>query len=103
MNKNEITEKVQALMQDEQFKAKLAAAESMDDIAALFCAEGIQVTGAELDAVVEQNSDGELSEANLENVAGGGFLAAACVVFIGGSLLLGYIDGVKKKARSCGW
>ena len=33
-------------------------------------------------------------------MAGG---AAAAIIFIGGSILMGYIDGVKKKGKSCGW
>lgn len=105
MNKQEIMDKVQALMQDEQFKTKLANAESMDDMAALFCNEGIQVTGAELEEAVSQQDGDELSEDSLENVAGGfavsGLIAAGCIIFVGGSILLGYIDGVKKKYKSC--
>lgn len=103
MNQQEMIAKVQQLMQDDSFKAKLAEAESMDAMAALFCEEGLEVTGAELEAAAAQQSD-ELSEESLENVAGGGgILAAACIVFVGGSILLGYVDGVKKKAKKCGW
>ena len=45
----------------------------------------------------------ELGEDDLDQVAGGGWLAAAAIIFIGGSILMGYIDGVKKKGKSCGW
>lgn len=104
MNKQEVMEKVQALMQDEQFKAKLAAAEDLDAMAALFCDEGIQVTGADLEAAMEQQ-DGELSEESLENVAGGfaisGLIAAGVILFVGGSILWGYIDGVRIKYKKC--
>ena len=104
MNKQEIMEKVQALMQNEEFKAKLANADSLDEMASYFQNEGIQVTGAELEAAYNcAKEDDELSEESLENVAGGGLLAAACVIFIGGSILLGYIDGVKAKGKKKGW
>ncbi len=107
MNKQELIAKVQSLMQDEQFKAKLADAEDLDAMAALFRNEGIQVSGADLEAALEQHNGDELSEESLEDVAGGfaisGLIAAGCIIFIGGSILLGYIDGVKKKAKKCGW
>ena len=72
MNKQEMIEKVQALMQDEQFKEKLSQAEDLEAMAALFRNEGFEITGEDLKAAVEQQ-DGELSEENLENVAGGAF------------------------------
>ena len=107
MNKQEIIEKVQELMKDDQFKAKLANAESLDGMAALFQEEGIQVTGADLEAAIANHSDEEeLSEEKLDNVSGGligGLIAAGCIIFAGGSLLMGYIDGVNKKAKSCKW
>lgn len=106
MNKQEIIERVQNLFEDDQFKAKLANAESLDEMAALFQEEGIQVTGADLEAALSKQQDvGELSEENLENVSGGligGLLAAGAILFVGGSLILGYVDGVKKKAKKCG-
>ena len=86
MNKQEMIEKVQALMQDEQFKEKLSQAEDLEAMAALFRNEGFEITGEDLKAAVEQQ-DGELSEENLENVAGGGILGAAVILFIGGSIL----------------
>ena len=103
MNKQEMIEKVQALMQDEQFKAKLSQAEDLEAMAALFRNEGFEITGEDLKAAVEQQGEGELSEESLENVAGGGILGAAVILFIGGSILWGYIDGVNKKAKKCGW
>ena len=107
MNKQEIIEKVKQLMQDEQFKSKLSDAENLDEMAVLFQNEGIQVTGADLEAALEnQLTSEELTEESLENVAGGfafsGLLVAGCILFIGGSVVHGYIDGVKKKAKKCG-
>ena len=65
------------------------------------------MTGADLEAAMENQPLGEeLAEESLENVAGGfaisGLIAAGCILFVGGSVLLGYFDGVKKKAKKCG-
>lgn len=104
MNKQELMEKVQALMENEAFTAKLAAANDLDEMAAVFQAEGIEITGADLEAASEKKqANVELGEDDLDQVAGGGWLAAAAIIFIGGSILMGYIDGVKKKGKSCGW
>lgn len=102
MNKQELMDKVKTLMENDTFTAKLAAANDLDEMAAAFQAEGIDVTGAELEAVVaNKRSNVELGEEDLSQVSGGGFGAAALIVFIGGSLLWGYIDGVKKKVKAC--
>ncbi len=105
MNLQEIKEKVEQLMQDEQFKAKLSNIEDLDEMAALFQNEGIQVTGADLEAALEnQSTSEELSEESLENVAGGfatGLLIAG--IIIGGiGILQGYVDGLKKRLKKCG-
>lgn len=106
MEKQQIIEKVKTLMQDEMFKQKLAEANSFDEMATAFQNEGFQVTGAELEEAYESQQKGEeISEKDLENVAGGftftGIIIAGVIVFAGGSILLGYIDGVKKKAKEC--
>lgn len=104
MNKQELMEKVKALMENEAFKAKLEASNDLDEMAAVFQAEGINVTGADMETIAAsiQGTD-ELSEENLDAVAGGvaPIVALGIIAFVGGSLLLGYIDGVKKKAKSC--
>ena len=106
MNKQELITTVQNLMQDDTFKAKLEKADDLDAMAALFQAEGIQVTGADLYAAAEKYDEkGELQEQDLENVAGGfaisGLIGAAIILFIGGSILWGYIDGVRIKWKKC--
>jgi len=104
MNRQEIAEKVKELMDNEQFTKKLANSENLDEMAALFQEEGIDVTGADLEAASETSVvSGELSETDLEDVSGGiaPIVVAGIIVFVGGSLLLGYIDGVKKKYKSC--
>ena len=105
MNKQELMEKVKALMASEEFKAKLEAANDLDEMEAAFQAEGIAVTGAELDSLTANRDGEELSEESLDEVAGGihPIVGLAIIAFVGGSLLMGYIDGVKKKGKTCGW
>lgn len=104
MNKQELMDKVKMLMENETFKAKLEEANDLDEMAAVFQAEGINVTGADMETIAAniQGTD-ELTEENLDAVAGGmaPIVALGIIAFVGGSLLLGYIDGVKKKAKSC--
>lgn len=104
MTKQEITEKVQKLMEDEQFKVKLANAQDLDEMAALFQSEGIQVTGSDLEAAAMMSQDDEeLDEEKLESVAGGlaPIIVAGIIIFVGGSLILGYVDGIKQRAKKC--
>ena len=96
------------LMHNEDFKAKLEAAEDLDVAAALFRNEGIQVTGSDLEAALEKDENGEeLSEEALSIVAGGiaisGVIAGGIIIFVGGSLLEGYLDGIKIKLKKSKW
>lgn len=106
MNKQELMEKVKALMENEAFKAKLEASNDLDEMATAFQVEGINITGADLDVIAAKIQDNvELTEDSLDEVAGGfgiGAIATLAIIgFVGGSLLLGYIDGVRNKAASC--
>lgn len=104
MNKQKLMEKVKSLMENEAFKAKLEAANDLDEMAAYFQAEGIDITGADMETIAANiQGDDELTEEKLDAVAGGlpPIVALGIIAFVGGSLLLGYIDGVKKKANSC--
>ena len=67
-------EKITALLQDKAFTEKLTSAESADDVSALFKAEGVELTPADIMTIksrLEAKESGELSEDDLENVAGG--------------------------------
>ena len=101
MNRNEMAEKVSALLQDESFKGKLENAEDLDEVAASFRAEGIQVTAEELATAMDQTADGELNEDELENVSGGGVPLAILIAFklgyLCGKLLLKYKDSLRKQ------
>lgn len=65
------------LENDVQFKASIESAENYGDVVEAFKAKGIEVTEDDIRQALEADS-GELSEDNLENVAGGlsGTLAA---------------------------
>ncbi len=75
MNRNEMAEKLSALMQDESFQGKLENAEDLDEVAACFRAEGIQITAEELATAMNRAGCGELNEDELENVSGGSYMS----------------------------
>lgn len=55
----------------EALEAKLAAAQTMEDVIRAFTEEGIEVTREQLEAPVPSGRDGELGEDALDNVSGG--------------------------------
>jgi predicted ribosomally synthesized peptide with nif11-like leader len=87
MNQNEMQKKIEELMANTEFTDKLSQCETCDEIAVLFGTEGIEVSGEELETAMErvaaQNENGELSEENLEQVAGGVLATALAIVQIG--------------------
>lgn len=100
MTQVEMKEKIEALAKDEAFAAKVKACETVEALAALYNAEEIEVEAADLakamEAMENGNQDDELSEENLDNVAGGfvtgGMFLAGCIIYsiglIGGAVLL---------------
>ena len=72
MTPEEMTARMMALYEDEEFSAKAAACEDTRQMAELFAAEGLPVTAEMLDAIlVKVNGETELGEEELDNVAGG--------------------------------
>ena len=59
------------LMQDEEFKTAIEKATSSEEIAQLLQSKGINVSAKKVEEALESES-GELSEAELETVSGGG-------------------------------
>ena len=57
----------------EELKAKIEAAETLEEVAKLCTEAGYEVTVEELEAAVNAPGD-ELSEGDLDNVAGGCFI-----------------------------
>ena len=81
MDKQELLDKVKTLMEDETFTAKLAAANSLDEVAAAFQKEGIEVTGADLEAAAASKQSGaELDENALDQVAGGSWISVGVAI-----------------------
>jgi predicted ribosomally synthesized peptide with nif11-like leader len=75
MSQDEMQKKIEALVNDAEFAAKLSQCETCDEIAALFGTEGIEVSGEELERAMAQvpvqGENGEISEGDLEQVSGG--------------------------------
>ena len=68
---------IEHLMNNEEFKAKLSAAENTAEMAEVFASYGVEVSEEELKeamASVTAGEGGELSEDALDMVAGGGIL-----------------------------
>lgn len=72
MTPEEMTAKMMALYEDEDFSAKAAACENTQQMAELFVKEGLPVTSEMLEVIlVNANEEVEMSEEDLDNVAGG--------------------------------
>lgn len=84
MSMEEIMEKLNPLWEDEQFVAALAGAETDEEVLKLLGEHGIELNeeeAAEIKAAA--NRQGELSEDDLEDVAGGiGFAGMSLAVAI---------------------
>ena len=71
-------EKLNALLEDEAFLNKMLNAENPEQVSALFAENGITMSAKEVEILrsrLENAEGGELSEDQLENVAGGVDLA----------------------------
>ena len=89
MNEKELLEQ---LKNDPAFIEEIRNAEGAEEIAKLFMAKGIEVTAAQIESLFQE--DGELSEDDLDNVAGG----VVTELLIGVGIIL-FISGVLKGAR----
>ena len=72
MNREELKEKLNELLEDPQFVDALSTTKSAEDMARLLGEYGVNVTAEELESLVASvPATGELSEEDLEAVAGG--------------------------------
>ena len=71
MTAKELKERVLELGANEGFMQKLESAESREDIAALLKENGIQEAPEAVLTALSDETEGELKETELENVAGG--------------------------------
>lgn len=69
-------EKINALLANAEFAAKVEQAEDLAAVVALFNAEGVEVTEEEIKAALEKVGAEELDESALEDVAGGLLIAS---------------------------
>ena len=98
--------KMEALVADKAFMEKLSKMESVEEITAALNEAGIEITVDEMDEGLEAflaSRNGELSEENLDSVAGGisvvGVVVAAGMLWTGLSALAGVIDGFSEKNK----
>ena len=69
---NEMEMKIRALAEDPAFLQQLSACTTPEEVAQLFTAADVEMTAAEAASLMTQAApDGELSEEQLESVAGG--------------------------------
>ena len=97
-------EKFNKLMEDEKFVKEFLGQESQTDVQKFLAKNDIEMSieeinefGKTLDDLVGKNQNGELSEADLESVAGGFFITgittvavAKCLIAVGGAGLAIY-------------
>ena len=62
---------IEELSKDSEFLAKIQSAKGADEVVALFRDKGFEVTEAQLKALITGEDSGELSESDMESVAGG--------------------------------
>ena len=71
MNQN-VQELTKELLNDKDLVAKLENAENAQEVSELLAGKGVEISAEQIEAVMAKDQ-GELSEENLENVAGGAF------------------------------
>ena len=62
---------IKELVQNEDFRKAMSAAQSLEEVMDLLKANGLEVSEEDLNALLAQRQTGELDEEALENVAGG--------------------------------
>lgn len=105
---HEMLTKVQTLMESEDFGKEIETVESAAELKVALEAHGVEITLQEVDEIcvgIASNKGDNLSESDLENVTGGGFLTG-CAIVAGGwavSYIVGYVAGkiIKKKTGAC--
>lgn len=72
MTPEEMSAKMAALYEDDDFSGKAASCNNVQEMAELFVKEGVPITPEALELVLAKaNEEGEISEEALESVAGG--------------------------------
>ena len=84
--------KLENLQNDKEFMDKLAEANDVESIKALLAAKGIEMSDEEIKEALDRSDGGELSENDLENVAGG-------FSVLGGIAILAFLIGLARGLR----
>ena len=77
---------INELVLNEEFKAAASKVETVEEAVELCKSYGVEITGEELVDAIKKSHDAELSEEDLEDVAGGGIVA--------GVYALGFVFGM---------
>lgn len=90
-------EKIQKLVEDQEFVTKMLSCEEPEQVQKLFADNGVEVSLEEVKALGQSlatmaESDGELSEDDLEGVAGGSLLGAVSTIISAGKLVKTVVD-----------
>lgn len=87
-----MNEKINALMEDEGFVESILQLETAEEVQKAFADKGVDLTVQDIEAIkdaVIAKTEGELSEDDLENVAGGADVGGIITVVVDGILKLG--------------
>jgi len=91
-----MNEMIKNMMEDEAIRAELLNTKTPEELSEALKAHGVEISAAELESAIlqmTQESD-ELSETDLNEVAGG-FWGAVAAIAIMAWLGIGYVQGVK--------
>lgn len=104
---NEMLMKVRALMESEEFGKEIENVETADELKTALESHDVEISLQEVDEICAgiASKSSDLSEDDLDNVSGGGFLAG-CAIVAGAwavSYVAGYVAGkvIKKKTGVC--
>ena len=84
---------IKEFVMSEEFKAAASKVETLEEAITLCKAHGVEITGEELVDAIKKSHNEELSEEDLENVAGGGITAAVYA--------LGFVFGMSPLGALC--
>ncbi|MBR1729834.1 MAG: Nif11-like leader peptide family RiPP precursor [Selenomonadaceae bacterium] len=97
MDEKQKIEKLKEIFADKDFTAKVLEMETPEEVQKAVKTKGVEMSLEEIDSIkdfVEKNSEGEeLTDDQLENVAGGSITVAAVVggIIIGGAVISGAV------------
>lgn len=92
-------EKIKEVFSDDSFVASLMEMETAEDVQAALLEKEIDISLDEIASirrVLSEQDDGEISDDDLEDVAGGSLTAVVCGFIIGGAVSGGLVEMGKK-------